>query len=293
MKYFRPETIEETMQLLSKGGGRIIAGGTDLVLDLKSKKVIPDALIDISRIPQLQTICRDEDRIIIGGAVTHTDAANSTLLLEHAPALAAGCHSVGSRQIRNVATLAGNIVNAQPAADSAVPLAVMNPVFHIQTLDGIRTASMAEMYAGFGKSTLDSSRELLTAITLEAEDENEASAYERLELRGALALPMLCVAVRVRLSNNNTIEWAKIAMAPVGIGPVRATEAEAFLSGKTPDKSTLHTAGKKALENANPRSNLLRGSREYRVETLPVLVRRALEKACTAVERRREGGTGK
>jgi len=278
MNYFKPKSVTEAMVQLALGDAKIIAGGTDLVLDLKEGRVQVGTLVDISEIKDMQQITADGKTITIGGAVTHTQAATAPTLHIYAPALAAGCRSVGSRQIRNVATLAGNIVNAQPAADSAVPLAVMNPIFHILTAQGYRTATMAEMYAGFGKSTLDSSRELLTSITLEAEDCCEASAYERLELRKALALPMLCAAARIRLEGN-IIQWARISMAPVGVGPVRAQIAEDYLSGRPFCKKVLEEAGRLALQDANPRSNLLRGSREYRLETLPVLVKRALEKA--------------
>lgn len=289
MKYLRPATVEDALQFLSQGNARIIAGGTDLVLDLKSGKIKADALVDITRIPQMQEISCTDRNITIGGAVTHAMAADSALLGEYASALATGCRSVGSRQIRNIATLAGNVINAQPAADAAVPLAVMEPVFHIATVNGTKKLSMPEIYAGFGKSAVDSSKELLTAITVETEDENETSTYERLELRGALALPMLCVAVRLRLSTNSMIEWARIAMAPVGVGPVRAHKAEQFLQGKPAQESVLVAAGQYAAEDANPRSNLLRGSREYRLETLPVLVRRALSRACERITKKRGG----
>ena len=125
---------------------------------------------------------------------------------------------------------------------------------------------------------MDHSRQLVKRISIPLPQKGEAAAFYRLELRKSLSLPMLNCAAMVQCSGG-VVDWARITMAPVGVGPVRATAAEAYLSGKELDAGTMAQAGRLALENANPRSNPLRGSREYRLETLPVLIRRALE-AC-------------
>ena len=137
---------------------------------------------------------------------------------------------------------------------------------------------MEKLYAGVGKSILDSSTQIVTRIQFPALLKNQGSAYERLEQRKALALPMLNVAVVVSLADNQ-FQWARIVMAPVGPGPVRATEAEAFLKGADVTLENIEKAAAAARAQANPRSSALRGSREYRLEVLPVLVRRALEAA--------------
>lgn len=280
MIYRRPETIPEALEYLKKDGGRIIAGGTDLVLDLNEGKIQVSSLIDVSQIEEMKKIQETDKHIMIGSAVTHRELHDSYIVRHYASALGVGSGHVGSLQIRNVATVGGNVVNAQPAADAAVPIAVMNPEFVVRGIDGVRYLGMNEMYAGFGKSGIDSTREILTGIRIDKEDMNEGSGYERLELRKALALPMLCAAARVRL-RGNVIEWGRIAMGPVGVGPVRAISAEKWLSGKEVSETVLEKAGELALTEANPRSNLLRGSREYRMDTLPVIVKRALKKAIT------------
>ncbi len=285
MNYGKASSIDEAISLLQNGRGKIIAGGTDLVLDLNEGRLTPETLVDITEIPELMQIREERESLFIGGAVTHRQAHESTLIKQYAPALSEGCGHVGSFQIRNVATIAGNVVNAQPAADSAVPLAVMNPTFLVRGQEGVRKLSMDEMYVGFGKSGLDSTREILTGILIDKEVKGEGSAYERLELRKALALPMLCVAARVHI-DAGSIVWARIAMAPVGVGPVRAQAAEEYLAGKDYCSEVLEEAGRLALEDANPRSNLLRGSREYRMDTLPVIVRRALKRAGEIAEKR-------
>ena len=140
--------------------------------------------------------------------------------------------------------------------------------------------SMGKMYAGFARSAVDHSRELVTKLSIPLPQPGEAASFIRLELRKSLSLPMLNCAAMVHVEGGKIV-WARITMAPVGVGPVRAAAAERYLAGKEMSDEVLAQAGQLALENANPRSNPLRGSREYRLETLPVLIRRALEECRT------------
>lgn len=273
MEYFKPKEIAEALQLLEKGGhdARIIAGGTDLLIDLNNRKFSADLLVDITDIDELKRITIEGDELVIGSAVTLTTIARNNLVCEHAEALAAGCASVGSLQIRNIATLGGNVVNAQPAADGAMGLSVFEPTFIVCSMHGTRKLTMEQMYAGFGKSSLDSGKELLTEIRIPCRKEGEASAFKRLELRKYLSLPMINAAAAVHMEDGY-IKWARISMAPVGIGPVRAREAEAWLCGKQLSKENIQKASSLALKEANPRSNPLRGSREYRIQVLPTII---------------------
>ena len=145
---------------------------------------------------------------------------------------------------------------------------------------------MTDMYAGFGKSTVDPSRELVTQVKIPLLEADEAAAFETLELRRSLSLPMLSASAMVKLVDGK-IAKVCITMAPVGVGPVRAAVAEEYLLGKEPTNEVLKKAGELALENANPRSNPLRGSREFRIDTLPVMVRRALEDCCKQIAERK------
>lgn len=283
MEYRFADDQASAIRLLlnSQGRARIIAGGTDLVLDLESKKVQADVLIDVTRISSFQGIFYDtaSNTVRIGSCVTHGEAAAHPDLLSLAPALAEGCGAVGSTQIRNVATIGGNIVSAQPAADAAVPLAALEAVCSIAGQDGDEIVPIGQMYAGFGKSRLDSARQILTSVSFQADRPQESCAYVRLARRGSLALPVLCVAARVRLTRDRRIERAVIAMAPVGVGPVRARQAEELLVGEPFTEETLRRAGSCAVLEASPRTSAVRGSREYRLQTLPVLVERALDLA--------------
>lgn len=280
MDYKLPTTIAEAVTALdaAAGQGRIIAGGTDLLLDLEGGKFIAKLLIDVSRIPELTEIRREDDALIIGAAVTFTSLTQSELVQKYAPSLAKAADRVGSLQIRNCATLAGNVVTAQPAADGAMALATLEPEFTIVGPEGKRTAAMKEMYAGFGRSNVDSAKELVTFIRIPCQKEGEASAFVRLEMRKSLALPMLNASVKTKMTGGK-FEWARIAMGPVGVGPTRAENAEAWLVQKDITGDNIKQAAQMALENANPRSSPFRGSREYRLKTLPVIIEQALKSA--------------
>ena len=281
-EYCLAQSISEAMHILeeSQGQARILAGGTDLALDIHEGKHQAQKLVDISRIPQLREIRLETEYIKIGAGVTHTEAAQSPLIKKYFPALAEGCSRVGSLQIRNIATLVGNVVNAQPAADAAVPLAALGAILEVVDASGEHCIEVENAYLGVGKSAVDGCRQLITAIIIPLPGQYESSAFVRLDQRKALALPMLNVAAAVSLNpDRQTFSWARIVMAPVGPGPVRATEAEALLQNAPITPDVIFQAAQAAAEQANPRSSLIRGSREYRLQVLPVLVKRVLQTA--------------
>jgi len=254
----------------------ILAGGTDLVLDAESGKKPVKAFVDIMRIPEMRELKEEDGKIIIGGAVTLAEIAKSPLIKRYYPSLAKGCGTVGSLQIRNIATLVGNVLSAQPAADGAMALAPLAPTFTVVSEEGSREVKMEEMYAGFGRSAIDSTREIVTRVAVPVPRAGEAASFVRLELRKSLSLPMLNAAARVWLMDGIVAE-VHINMGPVGVGPKRALTAEEWLTGKALTAEHAREAGRLALQDAKPRSNPLRGSKEYREATLPVIVERALK----------------
>lgn len=286
MNYCMAKSIAEALEALRNAGGRgrVIAGGSDLIIEIDEEKRDPDTLIDITSVPELRDIRVEKDRLVIGAAATLTEIARSALIKKYYPSLAEGAGVVGSLQIRNSATLIGNVVTAQPAADGAMALAPLAPQFLIMDISGgQRSAGMAEMYAGFGKSGVDSSRELVTQVSIPLPAKHEAASFYRLELRKSLSLPMLNVAAMAHIEGGR-FSWVRITMGPVGVGPCRASAAEEWLTGKECSQSNLAQAGKLALENAKPRSNPLRGSKEYREQTIPILVKRALGDICNQLK---------
>lgn len=276
MSYLIPSTISEAIEFLEKENGeaRIVAGGTDLIIEKKSGKRKVDTLVDISRIEEIKNIKLENDYLVIGAAVSLTEISESELVNKYFPCLAKGAGAVGCLQIGNLATLPGNVITAQPAADAGMSLAPLDAVFVVEDSEGKREIKQKDLYKGFGKSVIDSSKEMVTYIKIPIR-ENVKTEYIRLELRSYLDLPMLnaCGAVSIK---DNKFEDIRITMGPVGVGPVRAVELEKWLKGKEVNKENIEYASKLSLKDSNPRSNPLRGSKEYRIKTLPVIVKRIL-----------------
>ena len=278
--YVFPATVSEAVTFLStnRGKARIIAGGTDLMLELQDGKNTCDVLVDLTRIAELKNITEENGYIRIGASVTHAQAAKSDLILKHAPALAQACRKVGSLQIRNMGTIVGNIVTGNPAADAAVALAALETTAEVTTLEGMQTMPLEDMYAGVCLSCIDSCCQVVTHVTFPVKKKNQGSAYLRMEQRKALALPMLNVSAMVSL-NGDTFEWVRLIVAPVGAGPQHALDAEEFLKGAAVSEATIVEAGKLARNQAMFRSSAIRGSKEYRMGVLPVFVERVLHAA--------------
>jgi carbon-monoxide dehydrogenase medium subunit len=235
-------------------------------------------LVDISRITELRLIELEGDEIRIGSGATHFEVASSPLIQKRAMLLAEAAFAVGSPQIRNQGTLTGNIVNAQPAADTAVALFSLNAKVEIANTDGIKTVPIENLYQGIGVSRIDSTAEIVTAIQFQYLKDNQGSAFQRLAQRKALALPMLSVAAVVTL-NNTHFDEARITLAPVASLPLRSRKAEAALTGAPIGPESIGKAAELAASEAQPRDSALRGTTEYRLEMVKVLARRALTQA--------------
>jgi len=284
-KYLFPASLGEALAMLAEyeGEARVIAGGTDLVPQLKKKERKVRCLVDVSRLPELKGIHGQDEVIRIGAAVTHQQLATSKLLQEQASALAQGAAAVGSPQIRFVGTVGGNVVNAQPAADTAIPLLALGAEAEIASLGGTRREPLEALYVRPGESRVDASSEILVALRFPALGRHEGSAYARLAKRRALSLPILNAAVVVHMAGDGrTLKEVCMALGPVALTPSRARQAEAALAGQIPDKEAIEAALEIASQEAQPRTNPLRGSAEYRREMVKVLLRRALEQALIA-----------
>jgi len=286
-QYLMPKTLSEALTLLSdyKGEARIIAGGTDLVVQGRGGTVKAKVLVDITRIPGLDHIILDNETIRIGCLVTHTLIAESSLIREKAAALCEGASKLGSPQIRNVGTVAGNIANAQPGADTTIPLLALGASIKVVSREGERVIPLTELFTGVGTTSIDSTREIVTEVTFPAPGDNEASAALRLAKRKALVLPILTVAVAVRADLKKGIfTSARIAVGPVAATPLRCEAAEGVLSGSPISDEVIKRAAAAAAGASNPRTSLIRGTREYRQAMVAVLVERAVKSALTRVE---------
>ena len=281
-QYLFPRTLDECVKMLAEHDGmaRVIAGGTDLVLWARSGQIRQNIMVDITRIEEIGAIdASAQDKITLGAGITHAAVAASPAIRSRFSALADGCRSVGSPQIRHIATLGGNIVSAQPAADSVIPMVVLDASCEIISPAGIRIESIDNLHTGVGKSKVDPTREVISRIFLPIPKGRYATAFTRIAPREAMALPIVNCAIRVLL-DGNTITEARIALAPVALTPFRAVRTEEFLIGKDiTDEQVAVAAGRVASDEANPRDSLQRGSGAYRKVLAGDLVTSALRKA--------------
>lgn len=283
--YYLPKTISEALNCLGelKGTGKVISGGTDIMIALKEKTLMVKGLVDVTRIEDLRKLALEDEDLVIGAAVTHHELDYSGLVRGRATALAEAAHAVGSQQIRRLATVGGNVVNAQPAADTAVALAALGAVAEIHGMDGVRTPGLADLYRRLNVSAVDSGKEVVVCFRIKAHGPGEGSAFERLQLRKALSLPVINSAVFISL-RDGTIDRARIVVAPVDFRPLQITEAEQILMGAKAGPRVIREAAEAAAQVSKPRDSKLRGSSEYRKAMVKVMVQRAIEKA---VERAR------
>ncbi len=280
--YFLPESLKEALDLLSQGRGkaRVIAGGTDVIPQLRRKELEADSLVDLSRIGGLDPIKLDDGIFTVGAMVTHARICASALLREKAGLLVEGAEAVGSPQVRNLSTVGGNLVTGQPAADTSLPLLALDASVRVLGAQGERTVALTEFFLGQGRTGVDPRREILTEIRFGALKENQGGCYLRLSKRKALSLPILALAAVVTIdASRKVFKDVSLALGPVAPIPFRASKTEALLRGAPLSMKTLEMAGESASSAANPRSSSLRGSAEYRKEMVKVLVRRGLSLA--------------
>jgi carbon-monoxide dehydrogenase medium subunit len=280
--YEMPESIEEALEILAhyEGQARIIAGGTDLIIELEEGKRTAECLVDVTRIPGLEAIECLDNHIVLGANVTFRQVKESALVRQHARVLAEAAGTVGALQIQTVATLAGNIVSALPAADGSVALSALDAEAEVASTEGRQWQPLGELFLGPGRSAVDPTRQMVTAVRFPIPQGRHGSAWERIGRRRALVLPILNCGVSLALEGDDgQIGWARVSLGPVAPVPFRARQTEAFLGHKPASVETFVQAGEIAASEAKPRSSLLRASREYRVEVLKVLVRDGLARA--------------
>jgi CO/xanthine dehydrogenase FAD-binding subunit len=285
-EYLYPTSIDEALQMLAgrHGQARIIAGGTDLMRDWQRGEHVAACLVDITRIPGLRRIAEAEGVITVGAATTHAEVASSALIRKHAAVLAEAAGEVGSPQVRNAGTIGGNVLNAQPAADTALALLALDAEAEAVGLDGALWLPLAELYAGPGKSRVDPSAELVCCFRFGALQGQAGSAYRRLNKRKTIALPSLCVAAVVHL-HGDAFGSVAIAVGPVATRPWRASAAEYWLRGTPANEASIAHAADMAQRAAQPRDSQLRGSQNYRKAMVAVLVQDTLQRALAAARR--------
>ncbi len=284
--YILAASVDEALSALAEGGSaaRIIAGGTDLILEMeRNVREGIETLIDITQIPGLDQIGEDaEGKIHIGPLVTHNHILASNLIREKAFALSQACWEVGSPQIRNRGTLAGNLVTASPANDTISPLMALNARLVLQSAKGERTVSLSEFYTGVRKTVL-APDEMITDIFFEAPGAHQPSCFIKTALRRAQAIAVINVSV-VLTMNGAEIDTAAITLGAAAPTIIHAREAEEYLAGKTLSDEVIAQAGELSAGAARPISDV-RGSAAYRDYMLGVITNRALRSLRDGVDK--------
>ena len=278
--YKKPQTIEEAIELLSAHGSKatLIAGGTDVLINMQHGKIAPEVLVSIRGIKDLQYIRKEKD-YHIGALTTHAMIDHSPLVRSRLAALQEGASQVGSVQLRNVATIGGNICNAAPSADAAAPFLIYDTVAVLKSASGMREVPVIDLFNGPGACALNPG-EILVEFRISGDMDAYGSAYHKHVRRKALNLPIIGVAVAVKLSDKDIIDDIKIALTVVAPTPIRAYEAEDYLKGKPFTDEVLEEAGRLASspDCCTPRDSL-RCEGWYREDMIRVLIPRVAKRA--------------
>jgi CO/xanthine dehydrogenase FAD-binding subunit len=255
-----------------------LAGGTDLLVEVKGGSRSVEALLSLKRLPELQR-CARNGALTLGSTVTVGQIAANPQVRQDYTALAIGAGLIGSVQIRNVATIGGNLCNAAPSADTAPPLLVLGAEAVIVGSQGERTVPMEAFFLGPGRTVLQPG-ELLKEIVVPQPAEHSGSFYVRHTARARTGLAVVGVAAAVTLDSDETIVDTRLALAAVAPVPMRASAAEALLPGHGLTDDLLQEVGAAASQEATPIGDL-RASAEYRHHLVNVLTQRALRGALT------------
>lgn len=282
ISYLYPASVTEAVALLADwdGRARIMAGGTDLMPALQQGRCAPACLVDVTRIPSLDLVEVRDGFVVAGAAVSFARLQSDPFLRARVPALVEAAASVAAAPLQSVATWAGNIAQAMPAADGALVAVALQAEARVVSAAGARWVAVDSLYCGPKTSTLDPTRQMISHLRFPLPGPGWGCAWQRTGRRQALSLPTLNCASTVQLSaDGSRILAATLALGAVAQLPFRVCAAEAALLGQEPAEVSFDRAALMAQTECRPRSSPLRASREYRQALIPVMVRDCLAQA--------------
>ena len=281
-RYHRPETLDEAVRLINDSAkGVLLAGGTDLLVDLKQGKRSYQDVISLTRVTELGSIRVDGDTLVIGATVTHNQLVHSPLIRDHCYAISEAAESIATEQIRNTATVGGNLCTAASCADTAPILMALGSAVKIVSKSGKRTVALGDFFVGH-RSTALARGEVLSAIHVPVPTAGVGAAYEKFGLRQAANISVASVAVMVRVQGDRVVE-ARLVMGAVAPTPKVSARAYAAIKGQPvadllPGGRLTKQVGEAAAADAEPIDDL-RGTADFRREITKVLAQRALARA--------------
>jgi len=275
-EYLQPGSIDEAISILAAHGekARYIAGGTDVMVKIKEGKIEPLYLVSLRRVSGLAFIQRDPEGILhIGALTTHRMLEKSALIRRHYPCITDAVENIGSVQIRNVATIGGNICNAVPSADGVIPLLILGAHLTLVGPKGKRSLPLKSFFLGPGQTLIEPG-EILTEFFIPPLPPRSGGAYIKHTRREAMELPLLGVGMVLSLAEDDkTCLKVRIGLGVAAPTPLRAFEAEAYLTGQEINDTTLAETARVAVKETRMRDSI-RGRAWYRREMVGVLIPR-------------------
>lgn len=281
-----PRTLSEALDMLAESSTPVtpVAGGTSLIPDLRSGRQRPAVLMDISRLPELRGIHREDGCLVVGGGTRIAELLAHPLIAEHGDVLRQAAAVFANPLVRNRATIGGNLADAAPCADTAPPLLVLGGEVALTSRAGTRYVPVEEFIVDVRK-TVRRPDELLTAVRWPLPAPHSAAAFYKFGLRRADAIAVLSVAVMLAMGPDGRCQEARIALGSVAPTPIRASAAEEVLRGEVPSPDLIAEAAQLAAQAARPIDDI-RGTAAYRRRVVGVVTRRLLTSVAEQLSRK-------
>ncbi len=274
VEFYTAQTVAEACRILSETGGRVIAGGTDVIPQMQRSRFPSEYVVDCSRVNELRFIRQEDGIIEIGALATYADLLASPLLADAAPLLLEAAETVGCPQTRNRGTVGGNIANASPAGDTLPPLLVLDAQVKLVSENGERVLPLAEVLTGPGQTAIEPG-EVLYSVSFSPMPESAGMAFLKLGNRKGMNIAVASVATALHLDSDGVVDDVRVAFGSVAPTAVRSPQAELVLMGQMPGEEVFEEAAQAAMTDISPISDL-RASAAYRRHAAGQLLRRAL-----------------